>query len=195
MCRIASVALLTLLVATSEGALADDAPFDRQATEAQVWAAEGAPRLTCSNLPGAPQRSLPGYRTDTAELQYRWWTRGEIAHLGVGLGMVMQMTRASDPLQGGTEPSVMQWSESTTALLLGMRVCTSERSAFYADAAIGRRGAAADAVVGKVGFELKAARSGWDIGYGGLGLRMADDSGMSVRLRRSGLAVKWHKSF
>ena len=46
-----------------------------------------------------------------------------------------------------------------------------------------------------MGFELKAARSRWDIAYGGLGLRLASDSGMSLRLRRGGLAVNWHQTF
>ena len=194
---ICSVVMLTSLVASGWKAHADDLPPGWLATNATGHVPDDAPRLTRSELQATPQRSPPGYRTDTSELSYRWWTRGESAHLGVGLSGVLNVTRPTGMLPGVAAPGAVQWSGSAMALLLAVRVRTSERSTVYADAAIGRGlgTASTDPVVGKVGFELKAARSRWDIAYGGLGLRLASDSGMSLRLRRGGLAVNWHQTF
>lgn len=197
MSRIGPVVLLASLLTTVGSARADDLPLAALPAEATAKAADEAPRFTQADLPATPQRSLPGYRSETSELSYRWWTRGERADLGVGVGSVVQVTRPTGMLPGLAASGAVQWSGSATALLLGVRVRTSERATVYADAAIGQGlgGAVTDPVSGKLGFELKAARSRWDIAYGGLGLRLAGDSRMSLRLRRSGLAVNWHQSF
>lgn len=196
-CRIRPVVLLTLLLTTGAAARADDMLLAALAAEAAGRVADEAPRLTQTDLPATSQRSLPGYRTVTSELSYRWWMRGERADLGVGLGSVVQVTRPTGMLPGVAAPGAVQWSGSAPALLLEVRVHTSERATIYADTAIGQGlgGAVADPVSGKLGFERMAARSRWDIAYGGLGLRLAGDSRMSLRLRRSGFAVNWHLSF
>ena len=197
MYRICSVALLALLVAAGSTAHAEETPLERSANDSPGWTHDELPRLTRTDLPATPQRNLPGYRTDSSELSYRWWTRGELGDLGVGVGSVVQVVRPIDMLPGVSAPGAAQWSASATTLLLGLRVRTSERSTVYADAAIGRSllAGGAEPVVGKVGFELKAARSRWDVAYGGLGLRLSGDAGMSLRLRRGGLAVSWRQSF
>ena len=209
MYRICTAALLTYLVTTGGEVRADEMPPDTLAASETASAtsiatatatarlSDDAPRLTQTDVPMPPQRSPAGYRTDASEISYRWWTRGELAHLGFGVGSVVQVTRPTGMLPGMAAPGAVQWSGSATSLLMGVRVRASERSTFYADAAIGRGlgGADADPVNGKLGFELKSARSRWDIAYSGLGLRLSGDSGMSVRLRRSGLAVNWHQSF
>lgn len=190
------IALLGLLLTTG-GVHADDLPSDSLPTDAPGRVLEDAPRLTRTDLPATPLPSLPGYRTDASELSYRWWSRGELADLGVGVGSVVQVTRPTGMLPGLAAAGAAQSSGSATSLLLAVRFRTSERSTVYADAAIGRSlgGGAPDPVVGKLGMELKAARSRWDIAYGGLGLRLAGDSGVSLRLRRGGLAVKWQQTF
>ena len=52
-----------------------------------------------------------------------------------------------------------------------------------------------DHVVGKVGVQFKAAQTDWKIAYGGLGFRLAGDSRMTLKLRRSGLAIMMRSNF
>lgn len=197
MSPICSVALLSMLVTSGVAARADELPTDWLVADAPARVADDAPRLIRTEVSPTPQRSAPGYRTEFSELSYRWWTRGEQARLGVGLGSVVQLSRPTGMLAGVADPAAAQWSGSATSLLLGVRFRTSERSVVYADASIGHSfgAAASDPVVGKVGLELKNARSRWDIAYGGLGLRFAGDSSMSLRLRRGGVAVNWRQTF
>ena len=78
-----------------------------------------------------------------------------------------------------------------------MRYRTSERAAFFADAS-GVRGLALDGggvVVGKVGMEFKVAQSRWSVAYGGLGLSLAGDTRMTLRLRKGGLGLSMHSAF
>ena len=50
-------------------------------------------------------------------------------------------------------------------------------------------------MVGKVGIEFKSAQSRWNIACGGLGLRVAADTRMTLRVRRGGVSNCVHRSF
>lgn len=181
--------LLAALLASAAGVTrADDEPADTATTTAQ---------LTRVDAPGVTIRSLPGYRTDFTELSYqRWATRGR-AEVGVGIGSLAIVDRPTGMLSGRSGEGATLTAASGTMLMLGLRYRTSEHSSFYADAAqvrgLGLDGE--DRVVSKVGVEFKAAQSDWKIAYGGLGFRLAGDARMTVKLRRSGLAIAMRSTF
>lgn len=156
-----------------------------------------APRLTRTDVQTEPQRSLPGYRNELVELSYRWWASQGRADLGLGLGTIAYVARPTGILPGLAGDGATLPLGAGTVLTLGMRYRTSERSALFADAA-GVRGLPVDrgdVVVGKVGIEFKSARSRWNIAYGGLGLRFAGDTRMTLRVRKGGVSVYMHRSF
>ena len=156
-----------------------------------------APRFVRIDSPAEPLRSLPGYRGATTELGYRWWLSSGRADLGLGLGTIAYVSRPTGSVPGLVADGSSNVIASATVLTLGLRYRTSERSAVFADAA-GLRGSGlggGEAVVGKVGVEFKLARSSWHIAYGGLGLRLAGDTRMTLRVRRGGLGLYMHSSF
>lgn len=187
-------------VCAAAGARAADAPIARTAPAHGLVAGAGsndAPRFVRHDDPAEPQRSTPGHRSESVELGYRWWLSRGRADLGLGLGTLAYVTRPSGSLPGLGGDAGATALASGTVLTLGMRYRTSEHSAVFADAA-GWRGAGStgnDAVVGKVGLEFKAAQSRWNIAYGGLGLQLAGDTRMALRLRRGGLAIAMRRSF
>ena len=93
MCRIMSIALSSLLLSISGAVRADDSTMDSLAADATKRMVENAPRLSLTELPASAQRSAPGFRADSAELSYRWWSRGEPTRWGFGVGSVVQVTR------------------------------------------------------------------------------------------------------
>lgn len=193
--------VLLLGLAATGVARADDDNATWSATDLRGTLAgagsNAAPRLVRNDDPAEPQRSAPGYRSATTELGYRWWLSKGRADLGLGLGTLAYVRRpiGGMPERGADGDATVL--ASGTVLTLGMRYRTSARSAVFADAA-GWHGAGlngSDAVVGKVGIEFKSARSRWNIAYGGLGLRLAGDARMTLRVRRGGLAIYMRRSF
>lgn len=165
--------------------------------EPAAAASQAAPRLVRDDDPAEVQRSAPGYRSATTELGYRWWLSKGRADLGLGLGTLAYVRRPTGSLSGLGADRDATVLASGTVLTLGMRYRTSARSAVFADAA-GWHGAGpigSDAVAGKLGIEFKSARSRWNIAYGGLGLRLAGDARMTLRVRRGGFAISMRRSF
>jgi len=150
----------------------------------------------------APAR--PGFRSEVTELSYRWWAARGRAELGLGIGTLAYVTQliervrpAAAHLTGANgDAANAAVLGSGSVLTLGMRYRASDRSTLYADAAdVRRMGFERDAVVGKVGIEFKSAQSQWSIAYGGLGVRLADDTRMTLRLRKGGLGIYMRSSF
>lgn len=191
----------TLIGAACTGAVCADDELPESTSAAPDGPAgagkNDAPRFTRTDMLAEPQRSLPGYRNELTELSYRWWASTGRADVGVGLGTVAYVARPTGSLPGLAGDGATLALASGTVLTLGMRYRTSEHSALFADAA-GVRGLkpyGGEAVVGKVGIEFKAAQSRWNIAYGGLGLQLADDTRMTLRLRKGGLGVYMRSSF
>jgi len=187
--------LMALLAA--DAAAADGLPTTEPSEPVAALATE-PPRLTRTDTPNVAIPSPPGRRTDLNELTYRRWTSAEGAGFGIGVGSVALIDRPSSAALGGRlgdAPSATL--ASGTVLMLGLRFKASERSSLYADASrlhgLGLDGD--ERVVGKVGIEFKAAQSRWNIAYGGLGLRLAGESRMTVKLRRGGIGVFMRREF
>ena len=148
-------------------------------------------------MPNVAARSLPGYRTDLTELSFQRWATHGRAGVGVGVGSVMLVDRPTGLLPGRSGDAAALTTASGTMLMLVLRYRASEQSSIYADAAH-VRGLAFDGddrIVSKVGVEFKAAQSNWKIDYGGLGLRLAGDARMTLKLRRGGLAISMRRAF
>jgi hypothetical protein len=203
--RVIALSFAGLLgAATSATAFADDDAVDSigdvaSAPELHPIGAgnNDAPRLTRNELSVEPQRSLPGYRNEVTELSYRWWASSGRADLGVGLGTLAYVARPNGSVPGLTGDAGARAIAASTVLTMGMRYRTSPRSAVFADAS-SVRGAGfdnGDAVVGKVGLEFKSAQSRWNVSYGGLGLKLAGDARMTLRLRRGGFGVYMRSTF
>ncbi len=192
--------LLVLGVAGAGLARADDDEPEPAAIALNALpgaSANDAPRFIRNDSPAEPPRGAPGYRAETVELGYRWWVSRGRADLGMGLGTLSYVSRPTGSLPGVGADGAANLIASGTVLTLGMRYRTSERSALFADAA-GLRAAGldgGDAVVGKVGLEFKSAQSHFNIAYGGLGLRLAGDARMTLRMRRGGLGLYMRSSF
>ena len=155
-----------------------------------------AARFIRTDLPTDAQRSPPGYRNELAELSYRWWATAGRADLGLGLGTVAYVARPMGVASGIPADAATFAPVSGTVLTLGVRYRTSANSALYADAA-GVRGPSFDGerVVGKLGIEFKAAQSRWNVGYGGLGLKLSGDTRMLLRVRKGGALVSMRIAF
>lgn len=179
---------ISLAVAGSGAAFADD-----ESTEPVGHDAAGFIR---TDLPTEAQRSLPGYRNELTEVRYRWWASAGRADLGMGLGTVAYVARPTGAVAGLPVDTAPLALASGTVLTLGMRYRTSASSALYADAA-GVRGPGFDGerVVGKLGIEFKAAQSRWNVGYGGLGLKLSGDTRMQLRIRKGGALVSMRMAF
>ena len=200
MSSVASFLMLILGAAASGMASAEGEASERlMGPGAAAVGGEGndAPRIVRIDTPQS-QPTPPGYSGQATALDYRWWLSNGRADLGLGIGTFFYGLRPLDsaaPRRGSVDAGSVLGS--ATVLTLGMRYRTSEHSALFADAS-GWRSAAfrnGDALVGKVGLEFKAARSRWNIAYGGLGLRLSGDTGMTLRLRRGGLAVYMRSTF
>jgi hypothetical protein len=193
--------LFALGVVCTTAAFADDDSVDAVALarESSSGGADtlDAPRIVRNELPGEPQRSLPGYRSETTELGYRWWLSSGRADLGLGLGTMTYGVRPTGSVPGLGDGGTSTVLATGTVMTMGVRYRTSERSTVYADASglRGHRIDGGDALVGKVGVEFKLARSRFDIAYGGLGMQLAGDTRMSLRARRGGLAIFMRSAF
>ena len=153
--------------------------------------------LTRIDIPDMASRNVPGHRTDLTELSYRRWVSSGHADVGIGIGSVLLSDRPTGGPPGRPAEGTALRAASGTVLILGLRYRTTEHSSVYADASH-VRGLGLDAedrVVGKVGVEFKAAQSDWRIAYGGLGLRLAGDARMTVKVRRSGVAIYMRRAF
>lgn len=188
-CRcIALLFCYSLATAGSGAVFADDETAETSGRE--------APHVTRSDLPTEALRSMPGYRNEITEVSYRWWATAGRADLGLGLGTVAYMARPTGTLVGLPADATPLALGSGTVLTLGMRYRTSASSVLYADAA-GVRGPGfeGDRVVGKLGIEFQAAQSRWNLGYGGLGLKLSGDTRMLLRVRKGGVLVSMRASF
>jgi hypothetical protein len=203
--RVIIVSLAGLLGAAAGGtAFADDDALDAlaEATPVRELRPIGAgnndaPRLTRSDLVAEPQRNLPGYRNEVSELTFGWWASSGRADVGVGLGTLAYVARPTGGVPGLAGDDGARAIAAGTVLTMGLRYRTSARSAVFADAS-GVRGAgfdSGDAVVGKVGLEFKSAQSRWNMTYGGLGLKLAGDARMTLRLRRGGFGIYMRSAF
>jgi hypothetical protein len=203
--RCVTVLMAWLLAGVGAPARADDddmADADTPALVAELLTPPvltDAPRLTRSDTPALVSRGLPGFRTDMTELNYRWWSTRGRTDVGVGLGSVMLVERPTEMLSArpGVEGASPMTTASGTVLMLGLRYRASPHAALYADAS-NVRGLGLnndDRVYGKVGVEFKAARSKWNIAYGGLGYKLDGDARMTLRLRRGGLGIYMTSAF
>lgn len=168
------------------------------------WESRGSadlPLITRIDQPAPAQARLAGQQVDVAEASRQWWSATERAQWGVGLAGVSYGSR---PLVGTRVSAVAPGADGQALLLgsgammtLGLRVRATEQSTLYADAAnvSGFGLAGSERLVGKVGVQFQAARSRWDVAYGGLGLRLAGDSRMTVKLRKGGLGIFMKSSF
>lgn len=202
--RRVTVLLALLLAGVAAPARADDDALDGNAPAPAASlltspALPDAPRLTRSDTPAAVPRGLPGFRTDMTELNYRWWSSRGRTDVGIGLGSVTLVDRPTDTLSArpGVEGAAPMTTASGTVLMLGLRYRASRQAALYADAS-NVRGLGLnndDRVFGKVGVEFKAARSKWNIAYGGLGYKLDGDARMTLKLRRGGLGIYMTSAF
>jgi len=148
------------------------------------------------DTPNLATRNQPGSRTDLTEMTYQRWAARGRADVGVGIGSVMLVDRPNGMLPGRYADSGLA-AGSGTLLMLGLRYRATDRSSVYADAThvtgLGLTGE--ERVVGKVGIEFKAAKSDWQIAYGGLGFRLAGDTRMTLKPRRGGLGVYMRSTF
>ena len=154
-------------------------------------------RISRTDATDLPLRSAPGTRTDLTELSAQRWLHSGRASVGVGAGSISLVNRPNGMLPGAFADGTATPQGSGTLLMLGLRYRTSPQSSVYADTArvrgLGLDGE--DQVVSKVGIEFKAAKSDWNIGYGGLGMRLAGDARMTLKLRRGGVMVSMKREF
>jgi hypothetical protein len=156
-------------------------------------------QFTRVDTPNVTARNAAGFQTDLTELSYRRWSSHGRTDVGAGFGSVALVDRPIGMI--GARPGdgmATTTMASGTTLMLGLRYHTTEKSSIYADAThlrgLGLEGE--DRIVSKVGFEFKAAQSDWKIAYGDLlGFRLAGDARMSLKVRRSGLAIMMRSSF
>ena len=155
------------------------------------------PRVDRGDVANVTARSPPGYRTDLTEISVQRWATSGRAGVGFGIGSVTLVDRPNGMLSGQVADGAGAITASGTTLMLGLRYRTTAHSSVYADAThvSGRWVNGDDQVVSKVGVEFKTAQSDWKIAYGGLGFRLAGDTRMTLKVRRSGLAVTMRSSF
>ena len=157
-----------------------------------------APRFDRIDMPIAAQPGGPGLRGEVAELGYGWrLSPGGRAEFGVGLGRVAYVARPAGTGAWPGEGNASLLLAPGTMVVVGLRVRASDSTSFYAGAADvrGLGLAGNDRVIGKVGIVFKSAQSRWDVAYGGVGLRLADGSGVTLRARKGGLAIVVRSSF
>ena len=199
--RSSTSSLLLVLGLTPAGAaFAADEPLEIASLVRAAVPGAGtndAPRLIRNKATGDTAGSLAGSRGETNELSYRWWKSSGRADLGLGLGTLTYGTRPTGSVPGLGSEGASNVLAAGTVLTVGMRYRTSATATVYADAS-GVRGHGfdgGDGVVGKVGIEFKAAESRFSVNYGGLGLRLAGDTRMTVRVKRGGLGVFMRSKF
>jgi len=187
----------TLITVLAVGACAAAWAEDDVASATAAAPVNAETRIMRTDVFALPLRSAPGTRTDLTELSAQRWVHSGRASVGVGAGSVSLVNRPNGMLPGAFADGTTTPQGSGTVLMLGLRYRTSPQSSVYADSArvrgLGLDGE--DQVVNKVGIEFKAAKSDWNIGYGGLGMRLAGDARMSLKLRRGGLAISMKRDF
>lgn len=155
-------------------------------------------RIERTDTTDLPLRSAPGSRTELTELSAQRWVHSGRASIGVGAGSVALVNRSNGMMVGnGTVDGTTTAQASATTLMLGLRYRTSPQSSVYADTThvrgLGLEGD--DRMVSKVGIVFKAAQSDWNIGYGGLGMRLSGDARMTLKVRRGGLMIGMRRTF
>lgn len=194
------VALLAALTWTAAARADEDVAHGAARTVAALTGAgqNDAPRFVREDAVPETLRTAPGFRGEAAEIGYRWWISRGRADLGLGLGTLAYSIRPVGSSAGLVPDAAASVVASGTVLTLGMRYRTSDRSSVFADAASWRGGGGFDGrdqVAGKVGVEFKSAQSRFNIAYGGLGVKLAGDARMTVRMRRGGLGIYMRTKF
>jgi hypothetical protein len=160
--------------------------------------AKSSTELHRADVASLDGRNLPGYRSDLSAVEVQHWVNNGRAGIGAGVGGVTLVERPTGVVPGRFSDSGAALSaRSGTTLMFGLRYRTTQDSSVYASAThlSGLGLANDDRVVSKVGVEFKAARSNFMIDYGGLGMHFAGDTRMTVKLRRSGVAIGMRRSF
>lgn len=191
--RSRAIALLASCAVTAAWAADDDGTASPEPAPIRTET-----RVERSDSADLAVRSAPGSRTGLTELSVQRWMHQGRASVGVGAGSVALVNRPNGMLAGnGMADGTGSAQASGTTLMLGLRYRTSPRSSLYADATrvqgLGLDGD--ERVVSKVGIEFKAAQSNWNVGYGGLGMRLAGDARMTLKLRRGGLMIGMKRAF
>ena len=189
--RCLSFALASLLVAGASASAHADGEVD----DPPEFAVIDPLRFTRADVPNVAASNLPGRRTDLTTVGVERWVSSGRAGVGFGVGRLALLDRRIDGAPGSDQAGVTRASAST--LMLGLRYRATDSSSLYAHAT-NVRGLGAEfdeRVVGKVGIEFKAAQSKFGIDYGGLGMRLAGDARMTVKLRRGGVGIFMRSSF
>jgi hypothetical protein len=138
-----------------------------------------------------------GGRTQLEGVSRRWWISGERADVGVGVGTIGYSV-VGPPGSATTSEEPRALRNAVPNLSVGMRYRVSDDSAIYADAsnARGLYGKGSDAYFTKVGVEWQgAARKGWSIARGGIGLQLDSGKTMTMRVKGGGLGVYYRSKF
>lgn len=164
-------------------------PFVTPATLATPTSTAPIDRTTVVN-PG------PALSLDAAQVGYRGWLHRGRLDFGLGVGVVVNRTSApaDSPSRFGTAEGVAFSALPDTVMTFGVRYRLTDKSAIYADAARlyssgAREGSA------KTGLELKGARSQWNLAVGGLGMQFADDTRLTLKLRKGGVVLAVRRTF
>jgi hypothetical protein len=182
----------------SSVALADDEVPPVGVDGRPITVAKSSTELSRTDVANLDGRNLPGYRTDLSAVEVQHWVGNGRAGIGAGVGGVTIVDRPTGMTPGRFSDSGGAVSAvSGATLMLGLRYRTTQDSSIYASAThlSGLGLASEDRIVSKVGVEFKAAQSHFKIDYGGLGMHFAGDTRMTLKLRRSGVAVGMRRSF
>ena len=184
------------VVAVLACAAANGVRADESADYAPELSATDPIRVTRVDVPNVAASILPDGRADLTVVSVeRWASRGR-AGIGIGVGSIALVDRTLTAAPGSQDTNAVTRATGSL-LMLGLRYRATDQSSLYARA-INVRGLSAGAderVVGKVGIEFKAAQSQWGVDYGGLGLRLAGDARVTLKLRRGGLGLFMRRSF
>lgn len=143
----------------------------------------------------AVANSSQPFGAEAAQVGYRGWLRH--GRFGFGLGVGAVVVRANSPADGtarfGAADGAMFSALPDPVLTVGVSYRLSDRSAIYADAE--RLYGAPLAGNAKAGLQLKSAQPQWNLAYGGLGLRLAGDTRVSLKLRKGGMVIAMRRTF
>lgn len=194
-----------LFAAAGAAAQASDRLLERAWTQGAAEPAEtfatDPPTWVRSELSISGDPASVAQQGEFSELGYRWWVSRGRADVGIGVGAVIRSADVAGasrvlPVHSfGRDLNTTRFG-STQIMTLGMRYRSSEHAVLFADAARvhGVRPDGRD-VIGKVGIEFKSSKSAFNIAYGGLGMRLAADTRMTLRIRKGGLVIGMRHTF
>ena len=163
-----------------------------------VASASSTTELRRVDTPNLEGRNLPGYRTEMSAVEVQHWVNRGNAGVGAGVGSVAIVDRPTGMMPGRfSDGGTVSSAVTGATMMFGLRYRTTRESSVYASATrlSGLGLSSDDRVVSKVGVEFKAKQSNFKIDYGVLGMRFAGDTRMTLKLRRSGVAIGMRRSF